>query len=104
MANSESILRSWGLLRLYRSHKDELLDLALRYYGTLRHLNRGLPAITIGQYRQKFARFLEHHPLFTIKMMQRKPYIPPYMYQVLSEHLAWYVIEQHWDEIENYPF
>ena len=104
MANSESILRSWGLLRSYRSHRDDLYDLALRYYVTLRHLNRGLPAITIEQYQQKFARFLEHHHLFTVKIMQRKTYIPPYMYQVLSEHLARYVIEQHWDDIKTYPY
>ena len=103
MASSESILRSWGLLRSYRSHKDELYDLALRFYGTLRYMNRGLPAITVEQYQLKFARFLEHHPLFTLKMMKKKPYIPPYMYQALSEHLAWYIVEQHWNEIKKYP-
>jgi hypothetical protein len=104
MANSESILKSWGLLRSYQSHKHELYDLALRYYGTLRYMNRGLPAITVDLYHRTFARFLEHHPLFAIKMVRRKLYIPPHMYQALSEHLAWHIIEQHWDDIVNYPY
>lgn len=104
MTHSETILRSWGLMRSYQNHKDELHDLALRFYVTLCHLNRGLGAIPFEKYQQKFAKFLENHSLFRMKIMQReKPHIPPHMYQALSEHLACYVIEQYWSTIASYP-
>jgi len=104
MTDSERILSSWRLLGSYQRHKSELHDLALRLYGTLRHMNRGLPAITARQYQKVLARFIVQQDVFIVKMMQRKPYIQTSMYQVLSEHLAWYIIEQYWDDIETYPY
>lgn len=104
MSHSENILKSWGLMRSYYSHKDELHDLALRHYLTLCQLNRRLGAIPFEKYQQEFAKFLERHPLFRVKIMQReRPHTPPHMYQTLSKHLACYVIEQYWSTIASYP-
>lgn len=105
MTHSENVLRNWGLMRSYRNHRDELHDLALQFYLTVRHMNRGLRAIPVEKYQQKFAKFLEKHSIFHTKIMQQeKPHIPPHMYQTLSEHLARYIIEQHWNTIASYPF
>lgn len=104
MTHSERILDSWDLLRSYRRHRGQLLELSLRYYLELCRLNRGRHVITVGKYQETFAKYLERHPLFSMDIMRReKPHIPPYMYQTLSEHLVRYITEQHWNYIASHP-
>ncbi len=104
MTHSEAILRSWGLIRSYQNHKDELHDLALRHYLTMFHMNRKLRAIPREKYEEHFGFFLGKHDVFKVKIMEReRPHIPTHMYQALSKHLACYVIDQLWSTIAGYP-
>ena len=95
-------LNSWGLVKDYRKYRPVLVNLAKDIYIAAGQVFADQP--TQDQVYQLYRSTLPEANAFkdiVTRVLNRKQYMPPSLYQHFANLLAKYVLEKDWEEISN---